>query len=83
MDSSITVYDMRGSFPQSFTVPLNADGEASLSLSDVLPAECMLVQLADNKDNITAAVESIVASVCDFFCVKDVDNVSIMCIISP
>eukprot|EP00281_Chroomonas_sp_CCMP1168_P026358 CAMPEP_0206221612 /NCGR_PEP_ID=MMETSP0047_2-20121206/5511_1 /ASSEMBLY_ACC=CAM_ASM_000192 /TAXON_ID=195065 /ORGANISM="Chroomonas mesostigmatica_cf, Strain CCMP1168" /LENGTH=720 /DNA_ID=CAMNT_0053644365 /DNA_START=125 /DNA_END=2287 /DNA_ORIENTATION=+ len=62
VDSSVCVYDMRSEFPYSYVVPLSPEGEVGVRLNEVLPAECFLVQIADNKDNISAAVESLTAT---------------------
>lgn len=45
VDCSVSVYDMRGAFPSCFTVPLGAEGEISVPLTEVLPVDCMLVQV--------------------------------------
>lgn len=61
---------MRSEFPNCYSVPLSHEGEISIPLQEVLPADCMLVQIADNKDNISAAIESIVAVVSLHFNVR-------------
>ena len=60
---SIGVYDMRSPFPHCYTLAVPADGEMEVSLAEVLPVDCMLVQLGEHKDNIAAAVESLAPAV--------------------
>jgi len=59
--ASVTAYDMRSPFPHAFSISVGQEGEMSVGLSDTLPADCMLVQLGQYKDNIAAAVESVVS----------------------
>ena len=55
---SIGVYDMRSAFPHCHNLAVPAEGEMPIALSEVLPVDCMLVQLGENKENIASAVES-------------------------
>ena len=60
--STVGVFDMRSPFPHCYNIPIPAEGEMPTGVMDVLPAECMLVQLAQHKDNITAAIETLTSA---------------------
>ena len=60
--STVGVFDLRSAFPHCYHIPIPDQGEMPTGIVDVLPAECMLVQIAANKHNITAAVESLTAA---------------------
>jgi len=59
--ASVTAYDMRSPFPHAFSIAVPAEGDLAVGLSDVLPPDCLFVQLGEFKENIAAAVESVVS----------------------
>jgi hypothetical protein len=62
VSSTVGVFDLRSSFPHCYNIPIPAEGEMTTGIMDVLPADCMLVQLASHKDNITAAIETLTST---------------------
>jgi hypothetical protein len=59
VSSTVGVYDLRSAFPHCYNIPIPSEGEMQTGIVDVLPADCMLVQIASHKDNITAAIETL------------------------
>uniref|UniRef100_A0A7S0WBM9 Protein transport protein SEC23 n=1 Tax=Hemiselmis tepida TaxID=464990 RepID=A0A7S0WBM9_9CRYP len=57
VDSSVSVWDMRGDFPHCYSVGISGDGEVQVPLEEVLPVDCMLVQVSENRRGIENAIE--------------------------
>ena len=58
--STVGVFDLRSALPHCYHVPIaEHEDQEQMTISDVLPAESMLVQIGTHKDEILAAVETI------------------------
>jgi hypothetical protein len=62
VSSTVGVYDLRSALPHCYHLPIPEEGEMTTGVVDVLPAECMLVQIASHKDFITCAVETLTSA---------------------
>jgi hypothetical protein len=62
VSSTVGVYDLRSALPHCYHLPIPEEGEMTTGVADVLPAECMLVQIASHKDFITCAVETLTSA---------------------
>jgi len=62
VSSTVGVFDMRSAFPHCYNIPIPDEGEMPTGVMDVLPADCMMVQIASHKDNIAAAIETLTST---------------------